>query len=144
MSAIQVLVSGGVQAADELERRGDLPYLLYTDENIARLKERVKHELIMAEAWQRTLAGADAALESQQDAGGRERRGRGGLDSLSKVYLCATQKGTTLDVQMQGQPVINAYLRAPKKPAEVNLNGQHVDPIYDEKMQTIRLSLRGN
>ena len=65
------------------------------------------------------------------------------LDSLSKVYLCATKNGDTLDVQLQGQPVINALLRTAKRPAEVNLNGQHVEPTYDKKAQNIWLSVRG-
>ena len=63
------------------------------------------------------------------------------LDSLSKVYLCATKDGDTLDVQLQGQPVINALLRAAKEPAEVNLNGQPVEPAYNEN-KTLWLSVR--
>ena len=47
------------------------------------------------------------------------RDGKVVLDSLSKVYLCATKDGDTLDVQLQGQPVINALFRAVEKPAEV-------------------------
>ena len=52
------------------------------------------------------------------------REGRVVLDSLSKVYLCATKNDDTLDVQLQGQPVINALLRAAKQPASVRVNGQ--------------------
>jgi len=70
------------------------------------------------------------------------RDGKVVLDSLSKVYLCATKNDDTLDVQLQGQPVINALLRAAKKPAEVNLNGQRVETAYDKKAQNIRLSLQ--
>ena len=70
------------------------------------------------------------------------RDGKVVLDSLSKVYLCATKNDDTLDVQLQGQPVINALLRAAKKPAEVNLNGQRVETTYDKKAQNIWLSLR--
>lgn len=64
------------------------------------------------------------------------------LDSLSKVYLCATQTDASLNVQLQGQPVINALLRATKKPAKVHLNGQPVEPTYNKKAQNIWLSLR--
>lgn len=71
------------------------------------------------------------------------RDGKVVLDSLSKVYLCATRNNDAIDVQLQGQPVINALLRAAKKPAEVNLNGQRVEPAYNKKEQTIWLSLRG-
>ena len=70
------------------------------------------------------------------------RDGKVVLDSLSKVYLCATKDGDTLDVQLQGQPVINALFRAVEKPAEVHLNGQRVEKDYDENKQTLWLSLR--
>ena len=70
------------------------------------------------------------------------RDGRVVLDSLSKVYLCATRNNATIDAQLQGQPVINALLRAAKKPVEVRLNGQRVEPTYDKKAQNIWLSLR--
>ncbi len=64
------------------------------------------------------------------------------LDSLSKVYLCATKDDGMLDVQLQGQPVINALLRAPKKPAKVNLNGQPVEPTYNKYAKNLWLSVR--
>ena len=70
------------------------------------------------------------------------REGKVVLDSLSKVYLCATKNDDKLDVQLQGQPVVNALLRATKKPAEVTLNGRRVEPTYDKKAQNIWLSLR--
>jgi len=43
------------------------------------------------------------------------RDGKVVLDSLSKVYLCATRNNDALDVRLQGQPVINALLRAAKQ-----------------------------
>ena len=64
------------------------------------------------------------------------------LDSLSKVYLCAIQQEDTLAVQLQGQPVINALLRAPEKPAKVQVNGQLVDPSYNQKANNLWLSVR--
>jgi len=64
------------------------------------------------------------------------------LDSLSKVYLCATEQKDTLDVQLQGQPVINALLRATKKPAKVTLNGESIDPTYNKEAKNLWLSLR--
>lgn len=64
------------------------------------------------------------------------------LDSLSKVYLCATRVENSLDVQLQGQPVINAMLRAAEKPARVELNGQLIDPSYDQKAERLWLSVR--
>jgi hypothetical protein len=47
-----------------------------------------------------------------------------------------------LDVQLQGQPVINALLRSAKKPASIRVNGQPDDPAYDQAAQNIWLSLR--
>ena len=64
------------------------------------------------------------------------------LDSLSKVYLCATKEGSKLNVQLQGQPVINALLRSARKPAQVRLNGQLVDPTYNNQAQNLWLSVR--
>jgi len=66
------------------------------------------------------------------------------LDSLSKVYLCATKDDGMLDVQLQGQPVINALLRAPNKPAKVHLNGQPVEPTYNKDAKNLWLSVRPN
>jgi len=66
------------------------------------------------------------------------------LDSLSKLYLCATRKDDTLDVQLQGQPVINALLRAVKKPAGLRLNGRSIEPAYDRAEQKLWLSVRAN
>ena len=70
------------------------------------------------------------------------RDGKVVLDSLSKVYLCATKDGSKLDVLLQGQPVINALLRASEKPAEVHLNGRRVEADYNENQQTLWLSLQ--
>jgi len=70
------------------------------------------------------------------------RDGKLALDSLSKVYLCASKQQDALDVQLQGQPVINALLRAPKKPAKVHLNGQPVEPTYNKKAKNLWLSVR--
>ena len=64
------------------------------------------------------------------------------LDSLSKVYLCATKNNDKLDVQLQGQPVINALLRSPKKPGQVHLNGQPVRPTYNKSEKNLWLSVR--
>ena len=66
------------------------------------------------------------------------------LDSLSKLYLCASQAGDTLDVQLQGQPVINALLRAPEEPARVTLNGHSADPTYNKEAKNLWLSVRPN
>jgi hypothetical protein len=64
------------------------------------------------------------------------------LDSLSKVYLCATKDPYKLEVQLQGQPVINALLRAPRNPGQVYLNGQSVEPTYNKSARNLWLSVR--
>ena len=64
------------------------------------------------------------------------------IDSLSKLYLCANRQGDTLDVQLQGQPVINALVRAAEKPGRVILNGQLVDPSYNQKANNLWLTVR--
>ena len=66
------------------------------------------------------------------------------LDSLSKVYLCATKDDDMLDIQLQGQPVINALLRYPNEPRQVHLNGQPVQPAYDKSEKNLWLSVREN
>ena len=70
------------------------------------------------------------------------RDGKRVLDSLSKVYLCATRDEDKLEVQLQGQPVINALLRAPKKPSILQLNHSRVEPDYNSKDQSVWLAVR--
>ena len=43
--AVQLFGCATGLAADKYGRRSDHPYLLYTDENIARLKERIENEI---------------------------------------------------------------------------------------------------
>ena len=64
------------------------------------------------------------------------------LDSLSKLYLCATQRDDTLDVQLQGQPVINALVRSAEKPGKVVLNDKLIDPSYNQSERNFWLSVR--
>lgn len=66
------------------------------------------------------------------------------LDSLSKVFMTATKQDSSLDVLLQGQPIINAFLHAPQQPAEVMLNRVKVNPDYNEKSRTIKFTLRNN
>ncbi|MGD0517624.1 MAG: heparinase II/III family protein [Thermoguttaceae bacterium] len=70
------------------------------------------------------------------------RNGKVMLDSLSKVYLSASKRGNTLDVLLQGQPVVNAIFRAAWKPSEVVLNGETIQPPYDENTKSITISQR--
>ena len=64
------------------------------------------------------------------------------LDSLSKVYLCATKSPSALEVQLQGQPFVNALFRATEQPGKLTLNGQAVEPNYNDKTKKLWLSLR--
>jgi len=66
------------------------------------------------------------------------------LDSLSKVYICATRNNDAIDIQLQGQPVINALLRSPKEPRQINLNGQPARPAYNKSAKNLWLSVRAN
>jgi oligo-alginate lyase len=69
------------------------------------------------------------------------RNGKVLLDSLSKIWLTATKQGDTLDLLLQGQPVVNAILRAAGKPSDMLLNGEKIKPSYDESSKTITISL---
>ncbi len=75
-----VLVSAAVPTAptpsvnDSLARRSGHPYLTYSDANIAQLKERIKQEPVIAEAWDRMLTRANDVIS--QSARLRVSRGR--------------------------------------------------------------------
>jgi len=69
------------------------------------------------------------------------REGKVVLDSLSKVYLCATRSGDGVDVQLQGQPVVNAWVRVPRRPATVKLNGHLVQAGYEAASSSLLLRL---
>ena len=81
------LLSGGsrVQAADEFGRRSGHPYLTYSDANIERLKERVRNEPAIADAWSKMLGDANRMITSSTG-----RRGRGGSTEL----LCLAYRMT--------------------------------------------------
>ena len=64
------------------------------------------------------------------------------LDSLSKLYLCATREDHTLDVQLQGQPFINALVRSSREPTTVKLNDHSVHPDFNSEQQTVWLKVR--
>jgi len=162
---IIVLWFGSVttQAAYTLERHSDHPYLLYTDENIARFKERVKNEPVIAEAWQRILASADAAVSGSGDDGGRRRRG-GGTDALLLAYRMtgevkyAEQVKASLMNQLQARKTFGAGasgsggLMRRDPPWHAGLNsgkssrsfGIAYDTIYDMLTPAERKSLSHN
>ena len=79
-----------VSSGNALERRSEHPYLLYTDVNIARLKERVAREPVIAEAWRRILAEADSTLANQvPPASGNPRARRGNRNRSNDALLLA-------------------------------------------------------
>ena len=125
---------------------------LLADGSIRHRNANIVHNGWETDAYLTALTWPEGANRNDPDAASRifvvdgsylRRDGKVVLDSLSKVYLCATRLEGAFDVQLQGQPVINALLRIAQKPAAVSLNGQRVDPTYDDKAQSIRLSLRG-
>ncbi|MHC4326141.1 MAG: heparinase II/III domain-containing protein, partial [Planctomycetota bacterium] len=61
------------------------------------------------------------------------------LDSLSKIYTVFVP-GRRTEVQLEGQPVMNVFLRALTKPDEVLFNGKNVDVMYNKTKRTIGIS----
>jgi hypothetical protein len=120
---------------------------------------RIRHRNanIVADGWETdayltAITGPDGANPADPDAATRffvadgsylRRDGKVVLDSLSKVFLVAERKGTALNVQLQGQPVINARLRAAQKPSAIELNGRPAEAAYDDQAKTLMFSLRG-
>ncbi len=64
------------------------------------------------------------------------------LDSLSKLFLATERTANELKVQLQGQPVINAYLRSPSQPSTVTVNGAKHAAQYDEATRMLKLSVK--
>ncbi len=89
------------------------------------------------------LANADTASRIFVADGSYLRRdGKVVLDSLSKVFMTAEKAGDALDVQLQGQPVIDAVWHVAKKPSVLRVNGQRVEAPYDAASETLTLSVR--
>src|SRR4051812_14386010 len=68
LAAVAIATTSGA-ATDPLQRRSGHPYLTYSDANIARLKERVRNERGIADAWAELLARANRAFDANTDAG---------------------------------------------------------------------------
>lgn len=54
------------------------------------------------------------------------------LDSLSKVYSIFSWNDKTLDVILQGQPIINCSIYSPSKSLQTRLNGETVKPQWND------------
>jgi len=68
-------------------------------------------------------------------------KGRVALHSLSKVYTAFSCRDSKMQVALQGQPLIRATLRAIAKPRAVTLNGERIDPVYDEDEHVLQVRL---
>lgn len=62
------------------------------------------------------------------------------LDSLSKVFLMAERSASGLNVLLQGQPVINAYLRSARPPETLAVNSVRREALYDETTKMVKIS----
>jgi hypothetical protein len=69
------------------------------------------------------------------------KNGRVMLDSLSKVYSVFDKKGDTMDVVLQGQPIINCSIRVANEPATVNLNGERYEAGWNPQSGVIRIRM---
>ena len=68
------------------------------------------------------------------------REGKVVLDSLSKVFLVADRTASGLKVLLQGQPVINAYLRSARQPETLVVNRANREALYDAATKMLKLS----
>ncbi len=63
------------------------------------------------------------------------------LDSLSKVYSVFSWQDDHMNAILQGQPIINCNIWAPKQPSKIRLNEQEVEPEWDETLNTVTFHL---
>ncbi len=68
------------------------------------------------------------------------RGGESYFSSLSKLFVVRQQNGRSLDLWMDGQPRMNATLRAAKQPASLRVNGERFHVAYEEGQ--LRLKIR--
>jgi hypothetical protein len=103
------------------------------------------------DAYLLALTYADGANTSDPDQASRifvadgsylRRDGKVVLDSLSKAFSTWASHDGKLEVVLQGQPVTNVFLRSPRPPAKVLVNGADVAAPYDPEAHRIQLSTR--
>ncbi len=70
------------------------------------------------------------------------REGKVVLDSLSKVFLVAERTTSGLNVLLQGQPTINAYLRSAHQPETLVVNGVNRSALYDAATKLLKCSAK--
>jgi hypothetical protein len=104
------------QGAGELPQlRGGHPYLFFTADDVARLKERIEKEKSAAEGWSKILESANRAVEQGEARGSAA--GRGGLmEQLCLAYRMTGDKKFAqrikqmLEAQMRRKDFSEAYL----------------------------------
>ena len=63
------------------------------------------------------------------------------LDSLSKLYTAFTVGKAKMEIVLDGQPVINAALRAKDRPRILTINGANADIAWDKAHACVRVRL---
>ena len=63
------------------------------------------------------------------------------LDSLSKFYTAFTAGKPEMEIVLDGQPVINAALRAKDRPRTLTINGANADTAWDKAHARVRVRL---
>jgi hypothetical protein len=103
------------------------------------------------DAYLTAITFPDGSDTSDPDAASRyfiaqgsylRREGKVVLDSLSKVFLVAERTSPGLNVLLQGQPVINAYLRSVKQPEILVVNGMNRAAPYDAATKMVKISTK--
>jgi hypothetical protein len=103
------------------------------------------------DAYLSAITFSDGSDRTDPDAASRcfvaqgsylRREGKVVLDSLSKVFLTAERTSAGLNVLLQGQPVMNAYLRSAQRPKTLVVNGVSRVAPYDPTTKVIKLSVR--
>jgi hypothetical protein len=66
------------------------------------------------------------------------------LSSLSKVFMISQFEKNSLNVFLQGQPIIDLRLRSVQKPAVVKINNKKIDVNYDAKSRIVNIMKADN
>lgn len=70
------------------------------------------------------------------------RDGKSHFSSLSKLFVVRKNKGNSVELLVEGQPLIRATFSAAAKPMSVTLNGQPSVPAYENEQLTVRMDQR--
>ncbi len=69
------------------------------------------------------------------------KKGKTVLNSLSKVFMISKMDESKLNVELQGEPIINANFRTGVRPKEIMLNDKEVKVHYDSEDKSVALDL---